>query len=58
MLFEKYGHRVIYDAYSKLKARLDYVIQDGYWNWRSAHSNQFVDIQNKLSLIPLGGWSI
>lgn len=52
MLFEKYGHRVIYDAQSKLEVRLDSVIQDGHRNWRLACSNQLVDIQSKLSLIP------
>jgi hypothetical protein len=27
---EKYGHRVLYDAYSKLKAHLDSAIKDMY----------------------------
>jgi hypothetical protein len=31
MLYEKYGHRVIYDAHSKLEAQLDSIIQDGQW---------------------------
>jgi hypothetical protein len=30
VVFEKYGHCVIYDAHSKLEARLDSVIKDGY----------------------------
>jgi hypothetical protein len=57
------GHRVIYDAHSKLDARLESVIKDGHWNWRPARSDQLVDIQSKLSLVPLGGidtpkWSV
>jgi hypothetical protein len=54
VLYEKYGHRVIYDAHSKLEARLDSVIIDGHWNWRPARSDQLVNIQSKLSLVPLG----
>jgi hypothetical protein len=53
VLYEKYGHRVIYDAHNKLEARLDSVINDGHWNWRSAYSDQLINIQIKLSLVPL-----
>lgn len=54
ILHEKYGHRVIYDAQSKLDARLSNVIKDGQWSWRPARYDTLVDIQSKLSLIPLG----
>jgi hypothetical protein len=54
VLYEKYGHRVIYDAHSKLEARLDSVIKDGQWNWRPARLDQLVNIQSKLSLVSFG----
>lgn len=38
-LFEKYEHRVINDAHSKLEAHLNYVIDDGHWNWKLSRSD-------------------
>lgn len=35
-LYEKYGHRVVYDACSKPEAWLSTVIKDDNWNWRPA----------------------
>jgi hypothetical protein len=54
VLYEKYGHRVIYNAHSKLNACLDSVIKDGQWNWRHAPYDQIVNIQSKPSLVPFG----
>jgi hypothetical protein len=36
VLYEKYGHRVVYDACSKPKAWLSTVIKDDNWNWGPA----------------------
>ncbi|KAK1554682.1 hypothetical protein Q3G72_015780 [Acer saccharum] len=48
VIYEKYGHRVIYDAHSKLKARLESIIQNGQWYWHAAHSDHIVNIQSRL----------
>jgi hypothetical protein len=54
VLYEKYGHRVIYDAHSKLEAPLDSVIKDGQQNWKPTCSDQLVIIQSKSSLVSFG----
>jgi hypothetical protein len=54
VLYEKYGHRVIYDAHSKLEARLYSVIKDGLGNLRPTHFDQIVNIQSKMSFVPFG----
>ena len=54
MLYEKYGHRVIYDVHIKLKARLDPIIQNGQWYWLAACSDHLSNIQSRLCMIPIG----
>ncbi|KAK3229312.1 hypothetical protein Dsin_001193 [Dipteronia sinensis] len=54
VLYEKYGYRVIYDAHSKLEARLDSVIQSGQWYWPAARSAHLDNIQSRLCMVPIG----
>jgi hypothetical protein len=54
VLYEKYGHRVIYDSHSKLEARLDSIIQNGQWCWPTARSDHLVNIQSRLCMVPMG----
>jgi hypothetical protein len=53
ILFQKYGHRVLYDAASHFDAKVDSVRRDKQWVWNAAKSDQLVDIQSKLGLIHL-----
>lgn len=52
-LFEKYGFRVIYDAHSRIEARLSTVMKNGVWCWRHAISDELLDIQGSLPDIRL-----
>ena len=54
VLFEKYGHRVIYDAHSKPAVRLDSIIQGGQWYWPTTCPDHFVNIQSRLCMVPIG----
>ena len=54
VLLEKYGFRVVYDAHSRLEARLSSVLVNGGWCWSPARSDDLVDIQSRLHEIPLG----
>jgi hypothetical protein len=54
VLYEIYGHRVIYDACSKPEAWLSTVIRDGDWNWRLARPDSLVEIQSNLCLVNIG----
>ena len=53
MLYNKYGHRAVYDAASKPDSKLSNVLRDGNWVWNLACSDDLVAIQSKLSLIRL-----
>ena len=53
VLFQKYGHRVIYDPASQFEAKVATVLEEKQWVWKAARSEQPVDIQSKLSLIKL-----
>jgi hypothetical protein len=53
-LFEQYGFRVVYDAESRLEAKLSIVIIDGDWCWRPAKSDALVEIQSHLLEIKIG----
>jgi hypothetical protein len=57
ILFDKYGFRFIYDAGSKLDARLKLssVIRGRSWHWLPARSVSMVAIQSQL---PLVNWGI
>jgi hypothetical protein len=52
--YEKYGYQVVYDAHSKMEARLSTVIREEKWNWRPARSEELVELQSRLSLVEIG----
>lgn len=54
-MLDKFGYRVIYDAHSRLDARLSSVIKDGEWFWGPARSDSLVEIRSKLSMAALSG---
>uniref|UniRef100_A0A2N9J4S2 Uncharacterized protein n=1 Tax=Fagus sylvatica TaxID=28930 RepID=A0A2N9J4S2_FAGSY len=45
--------QVVYDAASKLDAKLSSVLRDKNWGWSPARSDDLVAIQSKLSLVRL-----
>ena len=53
-LYQKFGHRVVYDATSSINAKLSSVIQYKAWNWGSARSDVLVSNLSKLPLIDIG----
>ena len=53
MLYNKYGHRVVYDAASKPDSKLSSLLRDGNWVWNLARSNDLAAIHSKLSLVRL-----
>ncbi|XP_062169099.1 uncharacterized protein LOC133875111 [Alnus glutinosa] len=53
-LVEKFGFIIVYDFCSNLEAKLSSVLKDGIWCWRLARSEDLVEIQTKLSEVPLG----
>jgi hypothetical protein len=53
VLYQTYGHRVVYDAASNLHAKVSSVIHNKEWCWCPARSEDMVDIQRKLSLIQI-----
>uniref|UniRef100_A0A2N9J3H3 Reverse transcriptase domain-containing protein n=1 Tax=Fagus sylvatica TaxID=28930 RepID=A0A2N9J3H3_FAGSY len=52
-LYQKYGHRIVYDAASSLNAKVSSILQNKEWCWRPARSEDLVDIQSKLSLVQI-----
>lgn len=52
--YEKYGYQVVYDAHSKMEARLSTVIREEKWNWRPARSEELVKLRSRLSLVEIG----
>ena len=54
ILLEKYGYRVVYDAQSRVDAKLSFVIYNGDRLWRPTRSEALVEIQSRLSEIRLG----
>jgi hypothetical protein len=63
ILFDSYGFRVVYDAQSRLKAKVSSVIKNKVWYWKAARSNALVDIQSRLPEIKISAcdipiWSI
>ena len=53
MLYQTYGHRIVYDAASRIDARVASVLKDKEWHWRPARSEEMISIQSKLGLIDL-----
>jgi hypothetical protein len=54
VLLENYGYMVVYDAQSRVEAKLSSVIFNGKWYWRPARSDDLVEIQSKLYEVRLG----
>jgi hypothetical protein len=50
ILINKYGYRVVYDAHSRMEAKLSSVIHNGDWFWRHTRSK----IQARLPKVNLG----
>jgi len=54
ILYEQYGYRVVYDARSKIEAKLSSVIKGKEWEWQAAKSEDLVSIQSKLPMVKIG----
>ena len=52
--YEKFGHRVVYDAASSVNAKLASFISDRNWDWGHARSEDLVTILSKLPLLEIG----
>ena len=52
--YQKFGHRVIYDAASRVNAKVSSIIHNKTWNWGSARSDDLVTILSKLPLVAIG----
>jgi hypothetical protein len=57
-LVDRFGFRIVYDSGSCLEAKVSSIIRNGDWFWPKARSDILVDIQIKLSDIPLGGTDV
>jgi hypothetical protein len=53
-MISMHGYRVIYDARSKLDAKLSNVIKGKEWGWLPARFESLVNIQSKLFMIHEG----
>uniref|UniRef100_A0A2N9EXA1 Reverse transcriptase zinc-binding domain-containing protein n=1 Tax=Fagus sylvatica TaxID=28930 RepID=A0A2N9EXA1_FAGSY len=53
VLYQEYGHMIVYDAASSINAKVSSVLHNHEWCWRHARSEILVDIQSKLSLVQL-----
>jgi hypothetical protein len=63
VLHEKFGHRIVYDASSKVDANLSSVLRDKTWCWLPARLDDLVTIQSKFPIASIGEidqpvWSI
>jgi hypothetical protein len=54
VLCEQYGYKVVYDAQSKMEAKLSSVIKGKKWEWQPAKSEDLVSIQSKLPMVKIG----
>ena len=52
-LVEAFGHRVVFDAHSRLEAILSYVILNEDWFRRPARSKALVEIQARQINVPI-----
>jgi hypothetical protein len=53
-LLDNYGYRVVYDAQSRVEAKLSSVISNGEWYWKPARSDDLVKIQSRLHEVKIG----
>lgn len=63
ILYDRYSYRIVYDAGSKVDAKLVSVLKDKSWIWPPARSVELVHIQSQLPLVRIGDvdkpvWSI
>lgn len=54
ILYEKYGHRVMYDAGGRMDDEVSKVLINGNWRWKAARSEDLVTIQSHLPMVELG----
>jgi len=54
VLIEKYGFWIIYDDNSRLDSKLDSILRNGVWCWKSTRSKNLVDIQCCLLEVYIG----
>jgi hypothetical protein len=53
VLYQVYGHKIVYEVASFLNAKVSNVLQNKEWCWCPTRSEAMVDIQIKLSLNPI-----
>ena len=51
ILFLKYGYRIVYDAASRVEAKVASVLKDKQWIWNPVRSDALVNVQSKLFLV-------
>jgi hypothetical protein len=54
IIYKRFSHRVVYDAGSKVEAKLSSVLNDKVWSWQPARSYQLVNFQSKLPMVRIG----
>lgn len=54
ILYEKFGHRVMYDAGGRMDDKVSKVLINGNWRWKAARSDDLVAIQSHLPMVELG----
>lgn len=54
VLYEKFGQRIVYDAGSKVGAKLSSVLREKAWCWQPVRSDELVRIQSKLPMVCIG----
>lgn len=54
IIYTRFSHRVVYDAGSKVEAKLSSVLKDKVWSWQPARSYELVNIQSKLPMVRIG----
>lgn len=57
VLYEEYGHRIVYDAGSQINAKLSSVLRDNTWCRPRARSKDLVKIQSKLPMVCVGDYA-
>lgn len=52
-LYLRYAHRLVYDAGSKVEARLASVLKSKEWYWPAARSDEMISVQSKFVWLRL-----
>lgn len=53
VLYDQYGHRVVYDSGSKVGNKLSSVVREKMWCWPSTRSEDLVEIQSKIPKVKI-----